>query len=233
MITTIQFRTLDDLFSFYNHHLFEGQLAECIVNLSRLKGAGGFFAPERWKSMDKKITDKKYVHEISINPDSMIETDIVWHHSVLVHEMCHLWQYDFGKYSRNGYHNREWANKMIEVGLMPSHTGQEGGRMTGQTMCHYVIKGGKFEQAFNLLKEDDLKVLELKFLPTIPVEMNNPKKEREQEGEGEEEGGQEEKQEKKSGKRIKYTCNCGNNVWGKSGLHLHCIDCDSDYEENT
>lgn len=33
MITTIQFKTLDDLFQFYNNHLFEGKLPECIVNM--------------------------------------------------------------------------------------------------------------------------------------------------------------------------------------------------------
>lgn len=42
MITTIQFKTLDDLFQFYNNRLFEGKLPECIVNMSRKGGSYGF-----------------------------------------------------------------------------------------------------------------------------------------------------------------------------------------------
>lgn len=35
MITTIQFKTLDDLYQFYNDAIFNGELSECIVNMSR------------------------------------------------------------------------------------------------------------------------------------------------------------------------------------------------------
>jgi hypothetical protein len=39
-----------------------------------------------------------------------------------VHEMAHVWQHAHGKPSRNGYHNKEWAAKMDERGLIPSDT---------------------------------------------------------------------------------------------------------------
>ena len=68
----------------------------------------------------------------------MNRDDIEWH-STLVHEMCHLWQEDFGKPSRGGYHNRQWADKMIQVGLMPTDTGEPGGQLTGQRVTHYII----------------------------------------------------------------------------------------------
>ena len=32
--------------------------------------------------------------------------------------MCHQWQQHFGKPSRNGYHNKQWADKMESVGLI-------------------------------------------------------------------------------------------------------------------
>ena len=35
MITTIQFKTLDDLYRFYNQAIFGGELSDCIVNMSR------------------------------------------------------------------------------------------------------------------------------------------------------------------------------------------------------
>ena len=39
--------------------------------------------------------------------------------STLVHEMCHLWQAHFGKQRKPGYHDKQWAAKMLEIGLMP------------------------------------------------------------------------------------------------------------------
>ena len=133
MITTIQFKTLDDLYRFYNQAIFGGTLSDCIVNMSRHGGAYGFFAANRWRGENEA---KKIIHEISINPDFMNREDIEWH-STLVHEMCHLWQEDFGKPSRGGYHNRQWADKMVQVGLMPTDTGEPGGKQTGQYVTHY------------------------------------------------------------------------------------------------
>ena len=132
MITTIQFKTLDDLYRFYNQAIFGGTLSDCIVNMSRHGGAYGFFAANRWRGENEA---KKIIHEISINPDFMNREDIEWH-STLVHEMCHLWQEDFGKPSRGGYHNRQWADKMVQVGLMPTDTGEPGGKQTGQYVTH-------------------------------------------------------------------------------------------------
>ncbi len=87
-------------------------------------------------------------HEISLTPTTLYRTpqEIF---STLVHEMCHLWQWDFGNPSRNGYHNKEWAAKMREVGLIPSDTGQLGGKETGQKMTHYIEWEGRCQQAFN------------------------------------------------------------------------------------
>ena len=85
MITTIQFKTLDDLYQFYNDAIFNGELSECIVNMSRHGGAFGFYAANSWRGDGQ---EKKVVHEISINPDFMNREDRDWH-STLVHEMCH------------------------------------------------------------------------------------------------------------------------------------------------
>ncbi len=65
----------------------------------------------------------------------------------LVHEQCHVWQNYYGKPSRRSYHNREWADKMIAIGLMPSTTGRPGGKQTGQHMNDYVLAGGAFQTA--------------------------------------------------------------------------------------
>jgi hypothetical protein len=65
--------------------------------------------------------------------------------------MCHCFQQHFGNPPRRGYHNREWAAQMIEVGLMPSDTGEPGGKQTGQGMFHYIIAGGPFDLAAEAL----------------------------------------------------------------------------------
>jgi hypothetical protein len=61
--------------------------------------------------------------------------------------MAHLWQHHFGKPSRNGYRNREWAAKMREVGLIPSDTGEPGGKETGQKVHHSIDTSGAFHRA--------------------------------------------------------------------------------------
>lgn len=230
MITTIQFKTLDDLYQFYNEQIFEGQLPECIVNMSRKGGTNGFFAPERWRGENM---DKKIIHEISINPDYMDRPDKEWH-STLVHEMCHLWQEDFGKPSRRNYHNKQWAAKMIDVGLMPSDTGEPGGKMTGQSMTHYVIDGGLFERVFNTLKAEDLEGLRLKYrpVPVVGASIVGPI-DGDPDDDPESEGQQPREPEPRSGKRVKYTCACGNNVWGRTGLWIKCDECNTYFLENT
>lgn len=242
-ITVQQFTTLEDLYSFYNQKLFGGKLPFCLVNLSRHREAVGFYIPQEWAS----LTGGDIKDEISINPDSFYLGDEYWH-STLVHEMCHLWQFHFGKYSWYSYHNQQWADKMMEVGLMPSHTGKEGGNTTGQYMSDYVMQGGKFQKYFQTITQEaklnlrlpyiknkkfligdstqDMTTLldELKELTTtLPMvkgsrglatirAIRSIKN-----------------KDTKSGKKVKYSCLCGNNVWGKGGLSLHCNDCQYDF----
>jgi hypothetical protein len=66
--------------------------------------------------------------------------------STLVHEMTHLDQRHFGKPSRAGYHNKEWAKLMRDVGLIPSDTGAPGDKEVGQRVSHYIEAGGRFER---------------------------------------------------------------------------------------
>lgn len=195
------------------------------------------YVPSRWgvrlfrrQPLERGRAGKKVVHEISINPDFMNREDRDWH-STLVHEMCHLWQEDFGKPSRGGYHNSQWADKMIQVGLMPSDTGEAGGKRTGQSITHYIIPGGKFEQVFNTLSREDLQNLRLRYKPTLAAVPTRPIRIAGSDGDETEEPEDPDEGESKSGKRKKYTCGCGCNVWGKSGLVLRCGLCDTDFTE--
>lgn len=225
MITKSQFGTIEGLFNYYNKELFSGQLNDCMLNLSRKNGSMGFFAPERWQHPNGKTK----IHEISINPDTFNIDDEEFHRT-LIHEMCHLWQFDFGKPSRRSYHNKEWANKMISVGLMPSDTGKEGGNIVGQHMNDYTIEGGIFKTKFDAIKKDGHNLR----LPYYPVHYPNFKNARLTVAVREQTSTeQEEPEASASGVRIKYTCDCGINVWGKSGLKIQCLDCNSPFEANS
>ncbi|HIE17406.1 MAG TPA: hypothetical protein EYP71_04350, partial [Dehalococcoidia bacterium] len=85
------------------------------------------------------------VDEIALNPTHFKERTMAQTLSTLVHEMCHLWQHHFGKPPRGNYHNKQWATKMLSCGLIPSDTGREGGKQTGQNMTHYIEDGGVFD----------------------------------------------------------------------------------------
>ncbi|HYK57621.1 MAG TPA: SprT-like domain-containing protein, partial [Flavisolibacter sp.] len=143
------------------------------------------------------------IHEISINPETLNEREPKAVISTLVHEMVHLWQQDHGKPSP-GYHNKEWAAKMKEIGLQPSHTGEEGGRETGKNMTHYIVAGGPYEVAFNAMPEDFL-------YPFVCVP----------------ELSADEKKRKASKNKTKYTCpSCNENLWGKDSLLVQCAECE-------
>ena len=92
--------------------------------------------------------------EIALNPRDIRTRPLINVLSTVVHEMVHLAQHHFGKPSRNGYHNRQWATAMKAIGLQPSDTGEPGGRETGQQVSHYVVPGGPFDLACQELLAD-------------------------------------------------------------------------------
>lgn len=224
-ITKKQFTTLNDLFDYYNEMLFNGELKNCLVNMSRHKGAHGFFAPERWK----ESTEGEIVHEISLNPDTMNRTPKEWQ-STLVHEMVHLWQEQTGNTERRGYHGKKFANKMELVGLIASHNGRLGGRRTGQSMTHYVQENGPFEIAFNAIEETQLEGLKLPFVPNRQQSNLSAVIAGLGSGSGDDEDeAPEPKQRLLSGVKIKYECSCKNRVWGKPSLNIICGECNENF----
>ena len=122
----------------------------------------GYFSPERW------VDGKGYkAHEIALNPAYFARHRVIDVLQTLVHEQCHMWQHLFGRHkSRSGYHNREWADKMESIGLMPSSTGEAGGGRTGQSMSDYPIPGGGFLQACMALCQGEY---QLKWIDTEPA----------------------------------------------------------------
>jgi hypothetical protein len=115
-------KTYGDLnvaYDFFNNILFDGRLPRCLITMQRRAGAFGYFAGDRFGTRDgQEKTD-----EIALNPAHLKERTTQETLSTLVHEMTHLEQHHFGQPSRNGYHNKQWAELMKRVGLFPSDTG--------------------------------------------------------------------------------------------------------------
>jgi ribosomal protein S27AE len=139
-----EYRALDLAYAFFNTTLFGGILPGALITLHDHPRARGYF---RRKAFAHRADAEAYTDEICLCPGThagRTDHDIL---STLVHEQVHLWQFHFGTPPRRCYHDREWADKMIEIGLMPSATGEPGGKQTGQSMTHYIVVGGPFDVA--------------------------------------------------------------------------------------
>lgn len=196
------YTSLDAAFDHFNRDLFDGGLPPCLITMQRHKSAYGYFSGERFASLDnpEEVTD-----EIALNPAHFAGRTTTRTLSTLVHEMVHLWQHHFGKPSRSGYHNKEWAAKMREVGLIPSSTGQPGGRETGQKVSHYIEDGGPFERACAA------------YLATGVAILYHDRRRSDEEAKA---------RGKKAASKTKYTCpKCGQNAWAKPEADLICGAC--------
>lgn len=151
--TMHQYSVLQMIFDRCNSDLFEGQLPSALLTLQRQKHVYGYF---RYHAFINVRAD--FVDEIALNPDFFCYENITEFFQTIVHEMVHLWQYHFGNPGRGRYHNREWAEKMQSLGLMPSHTGKPGGKTTGDRMNDYALLGGHFMATVETLLKDDLTV---------------------------------------------------------------------------
>lgn len=153
--TELQAEALVYWFDHFNKFLFGGELDrnKVIIINSRQRGALGHFWGERWANPDLTVTERNC--EISLNPDHMFGRSVKDIASTFVHEMCHMWQEYYGKPGRNGYHNKEWSNKMVSVGLKPYCI--KTGKLSGPRCSHKIVEGEVFEQAFEEIPDQHKK----------------------------------------------------------------------------
>jgi len=164
--TLEQFAKYQAAWEYFNKTLFGGMLKPCLLNFSRHRGSYGFFTSNRWTK------GKESVHEISLNPDRL-DRSLEEVFGTLVHEMCHQWQHDLGEnFLRSTYHDTEWAEKMVKIGLIPSETGEPGGKPTGQKMSHYIDSKGEFIKAVRQMPQGVI----LPWRSIGPKEEDKPKK---------------------------------------------------------
>lgn len=196
--TVIQAAAYQKAWDYFNRTLWNGSLSPCMLVFSRRKAKnGGHFSPHSWQGPTGKT------HEIALNADILNRWPSIRDvFALLVHEMCHQWQFDHGEKYANAYHNAEWGQEMDRVGLTPTATGEPGGKRTGYRMFHYIVEGGPYDLAFK----------------AMPPEISLPWTS----GMGVKEA---EKPKPKNKDKVKYSCSCGT-VWGKSGIKtLWCMGC--------
>ncbi len=206
--TLEQFKRYQAAYDYFNARLFGGTLAPCLLVFREGKKKKnaivlGHFAWDRWTNGDGETC-----HEISLNPEAL-NRPLAESMGTLVHEMAHQWQQDHGDPPRSGYHDKEWAAKMVEIGLVPTDTGAPGGKQTGQRMTHYVDPNGAFRRAVEAMPAD----IALPWTTGAAVELTKkPAAE-------------------KTKNKIKYSCpGCAANAWGKPELRIICGECDEPFE---
>lgn len=82
---------------------------------------------------------------------------------------------------------------------MPSTTGDENGKRTGQKMSHYILENDRFQVAAEELLATGFK-FSCQGIPSIPIPAKKDK--------------------------VKYSCShCDVNAWAKPGTNLVCGEC--------
>ena len=192
------FRALQNIYNFFKTALFENRLGPVILTLNRNSRLGGYYKHSAWVDESQII-----LPEINISP-AMLSLGPMFVTSILVHESCHQLQYLYGKPGRNRYHNKQFAKIMSYLGLMCSDTFKPGGKTTGQRMGHYIIEGGRFEQAYLAMPKEYL-------LPFTSVPSSKTEKEVATDI---------------SKIKIKYKCaTCSTTLWGKPHQYVLCGKC--------
>lgn len=206
-----QYSILQQAYDYFNRKLFNSELPDVFFILNYRKSSyNGYFHFRRLGIKERSLPNRKIqkitISIIALNPDNFDRPniDIL---ATLVHEMCHVWRaYKFEKQSAGNYHCKKWANKMESIDLIPSHDGTKTGKKTGTSMHHYIKPGGLFEiKANNFINENNnIFLLEgIRQINTTKAANRN---------------------------KMKYTCKCGQKIYGQPGLDATCNLCESIFE---
>jgi predicted SprT family Zn-dependent metalloprotease len=201
--TKITYFDLTAAYDHFNAELFDGRLPGALITLQRRANCRGYFHSKKFASRDN-WNDR--VDEIALNPATFAARSSREILSTLVHEMVHLEQAHFGKPGRGAYHNREWAEWMVRIGLKPVSVDQPG-KQVGNKVTHEIVPGERFDTVVAVLEAQGV---ELRY---VEVPENDAKA------------------KAKRASKTKYSCPaCGANTWAKPEAHLICGDCDERME---
>ena len=204
--TQTLYGSLQEAFDHCNVALFGGRLEGVVITLANTANSLGYFHAEQFQTRGEDAEDIR--SQINLSPAKFAgrtDKEIL---STLIHEMCHLLQFlegDNGPRARG--HNVEWARMMEERGLQPSSDGTPDGRRTGRRMTHIIIPGGPFDRAAQGLIGSGWRLC----------------------WEGRENEARAAAARSKDLSKLKHTCVCGQNIWGKMGTRAMCGLCGSEF----
>lgn len=231
-LSTQEYAIYETAYDLFNKMLFENTLGDVLITLQRKPNTFGYYCKGAFN--DLSSGGERAIDEIAVNPDihALLPPIEVW--QTLVHEMCHKWQEDHGTPSRRTYHNQEWSRKMESIGLIPSDTGEPGGRKVGQKMADYPAEKGLFIDAVKVLEEKGVALRTQSYVPKLIETLTTPAMSDEAIQEHVDEGYSEADAvriataiNKRS--KLKYKCpSCDVSAWGKPKIHLVCGDCRKD-----
>lgn len=201
--TTTVYASLQQAFDHMNVELFGGRLEQPVLTLQKKANSDGYFHAEQFRTRSEAEDVRS---QLTLNPAAFAGRTDKSILSTLVHGMVHLQQFIEGDNppKKNG-HNVEWAEMMDAIGLTPTSTGQEGGKRTGAKMSHMIVPGGKFDLAADKLIESGW---------VLTWESYDAPK-----GEA----------KPRDTSKVKHSCGCGVNVWGKDGIQINCGLCGSEF----
>ncbi|MFA5952589.1 MAG: hypothetical protein WC807_20180 [Hyphomicrobium sp.] len=198
----------------FNERLFGGKVPPILFSYARKPRSAGYFSAERFAKRGGE-----HAHEVGLNPKFLEALGDYKALAILTHVLCLVHRYEFGPLNRKGgrggrgYHDQAVADIMRSVGLMPSHTGEPGGRETGHSIRHYVIPGGPFDVACR----------ELLITGFTLRWRDNP---RPRAAKGREAARAMKALPAPAATRAKFTCpGCQLNAWAKPGARLGCLTC--------
>jgi predicted SprT family Zn-dependent metalloprotease len=200
-ITKNEYSAFQEAYAVFNAELFARcKLPDLLVTFQRRPKTRGYFAAERFHG---RVDKDSVAHELALNPDVFAGQSDEIILSTLVHEMTHAWQQTHGRAPRRGYHDKQWATKMKEIGLCPSSTGDLDGKETGQSVNHYIVPDGAYARAYRKLAATGFRV----------TWESQPEADR---------------RKRRAGRasKTKYTCRvCAANAWARPRSKLICGDC--------
>lgn len=144
----------DDLQHAYNHFnklLFAGTLpADIVLSYQREALSFGFVRKRQYLHLSCRES-----HELTLNPSWIPHRGLTETLATLVHNMCRFYLSLVGlRPSRGGYHNRELADLLKMLGLLPRVDGDPNGKETGHRIRVLVKDGGPFDVACRKLLAD-------------------------------------------------------------------------------
>lgn len=230
--TSTEYSNLDQAYEYFNRVLFGGELPDLLFTYQYRGKYYGYYKERTFAP--RKGHRTRRVAELALNPKMFTVCSDMEIFQTIVHEMCHHWQHTFGHPTRTGYHNKEFAKKMHEVGLIPSTTGRPGGKQTGQNMADYPAPNGQFIQAAERLIASGYSVNFETPFTVFDVQVAQPPKPQAQPASILEEALSIPLEsphkpvlqaEPHPNAKVAFRCSCQETIWGKPSLDVTCNKC--------